>query len=50
MAKTAADGQNLTRPWGRLKNVKIDPLESIGLPSKGDNRHEDPLVHGKITS
>ncbi|KAK7221901.1 hypothetical protein V2G26_009904 [Clonostachys chloroleuca] len=25
-------------PWGRLKPVVQDPLESIGLPSKGDNR------------
>jgi hypothetical protein len=25
--------------WGRLKPVNIDPLESIGLLSKGDNRH-----------
>lgn len=24
--------------WGRLKDVKVDPLESVGLPSKGDNR------------
>ncbi|VUC22470.1 unnamed protein product [Clonostachys rosea] len=25
-------------PWGRLKPVVQDPLESMGLPSKGDNR------------
>ncbi|KAI5860004.1 hypothetical protein GGS23DRAFT_258334 [Durotheca rogersii] len=25
-------------PWSRLKPVDLDPLESIGLPSKGDNR------------
>ncbi|KAF9871400.1 hypothetical protein CkaCkLH20_11047 [Colletotrichum karsti] len=25
-------------PWGRLKPVDLDPLESIGLPSKGDTR------------
>ena len=26
--------------WGRLKDMNIDPLESIGLPSKGDDRHD----------
>ncbi|KAI1800531.1 hypothetical protein F4811DRAFT_26998 [Daldinia bambusicola] len=25
-------------PWSRLKPVDLDPLESMGLPSKGDNR------------
>ncbi|KAI9864283.1 MAG: hypothetical protein M1813_003201 [Trichoglossum hirsutum] len=25
-------------PWGRLKNIPQDALESMGLPSKGDNR------------
>ncbi|KAI0852806.1 hypothetical protein F5Y00DRAFT_226139 [Daldinia vernicosa] len=25
-------------PWSRLKPVDLDPLESIGLPSKGDSR------------
>ncbi|ODA76651.1 hypothetical protein RJ55_07922 [Drechmeria coniospora] len=25
-------------PWGRLKPVVLDPLENIGLPSKGDMR------------
>ncbi|KAI1752531.1 hypothetical protein F4782DRAFT_120831 [Xylaria castorea] len=25
-------------PWSRLKPVELDPLESMGLPSKGDNR------------
>ncbi|KAF5018690.1 hypothetical protein F66182_9304 [Fusarium sp. NRRL 66182] len=25
-------------PWGRLKPVEQDPLQSIGLPSKGDER------------
>lgn len=30
----------MDRKWGRLKDVKVDPLESVGLPSKGDNRHE----------
>ncbi|KAL2758932.1 hypothetical protein ACRALDRAFT_2071357, partial [Sodiomyces alcalophilus JCM 7366] len=27
-----------SRPWGRLKPVDQDPLESFGLPSKGDTR------------
>ncbi|KAI9738066.1 MAG: hypothetical protein M1818_005494 [Claussenomyces sp. TS43310] len=26
------------RPWSRLRPVNLDPLESFGLPSKGDNR------------
>ncbi|KAI2621183.1 hypothetical protein GGR54DRAFT_600506 [Hypoxylon sp. NC1633] len=25
-------------PWSRLKPVELDPLESMGLPSKGDSR------------
>ena len=25
--------------WGRLKSVPVDPLENLGLPSKGDNRY-----------
>ncbi|OTA98232.1 hypothetical protein M426DRAFT_326162 [Hypoxylon sp. CI-4A] len=25
-------------PWSRLKPVDLDPLEAMGLPSKGDNR------------
>ena len=25
-------------PWGRLKPVEQDPLEAMGLPSKGDKR------------
>lgn len=29
-------------PWGRLKPVDQDPLESMGLPSKGDLRY---LLH-----
>ncbi|KAE8445832.1 hypothetical protein EG329_012755 [Mollisiaceae sp. DMI_Dod_QoI] len=24
--------------WGRLKQINVDPLESVGLPSKGDSR------------
>ncbi|KUJ07510.1 uncharacterized protein LY89DRAFT_601174 [Mollisia scopiformis] len=31
-------GRAPSAPWGRLKQVSIDPLESIGLPSKGDDR------------
>ncbi|KAM0259216.1 hypothetical protein ACHAQJ_003421 [Trichoderma viride] len=31
-------GRNPSGPWGRLKPVEQDPLESIGLPSKGDTR------------
>jgi hypothetical protein len=26
-------------PWSRLKPVNLDPLEVLGLPSKGDNRY-----------
>lgn len=29
----------------RLKAVSVDPLESIGLPSKGDNRHVDQVYY-----
>ncbi|KAL7936432.1 hypothetical protein V8C35DRAFT_277855 [Trichoderma chlorosporum] len=31
-------GRNPSGPWGRLKPVEQDPLDSIGLPSKGDTR------------
>ncbi|KAK5996626.1 hypothetical protein PT974_01963 [Cladobotryum mycophilum] len=31
-------GRNPSGPWGRLKPVEQDPLESVGLPSKGDSR------------
>ncbi|KOS22560.1 hypothetical protein ESCO_001979 [Escovopsis weberi] len=30
--------RNPSGPWGRLKPVDQDPLESVGLPSKGDTR------------
>ncbi len=33
--------------WGRLKSVPTDPLEIMGLPSKGDNRHGTFIVHFK---
>lgn len=26
-------------PWGRLKPVELDPLQDMGLPSKGDDRY-----------
>lgn len=31
-------GRTPSAPWSRLKPVELDPLEAIGLPSKGDNR------------
>lgn len=31
-------GRTPSGPWSRLKPVELDPLEAIGLPSKGDNR------------
>ncbi|KAI1179318.1 hypothetical protein F4777DRAFT_469214 [Nemania sp. FL0916] len=31
-------GRATSAPWSRLKPVELDPLESMGLPSKGDNR------------
>ena len=31
-------GRTSSTPWSRLKPVEMDPLEAIGLPSKGDNR------------
>ncbi|KAK8089783.1 hypothetical protein PG997_004744 [Apiospora hydei] len=31
-------GRAPSGPWSRLKPVELDPLEAIGLPSKGDNR------------
>lgn len=31
-------GKAPSAPWSRLKPVELDPLEAIGLPSKGDNR------------
>ncbi len=32
-------GRTPSVPWSRLKPVEMDPLEAIGLPSKGDNRY-----------
>ncbi|KAI1073941.1 hypothetical protein F5B20DRAFT_565265 [Whalleya microplaca] len=34
----ARGGRTPSAPWSRLKPVDLDPLESMGLPSKGDNR------------
>ncbi|KJZ73270.1 hypothetical protein HIM_07274 [Hirsutella minnesotensis 3608] len=31
-------GRAPSGPWGRLKPIEQDPLESMGLPSKGDSR------------
>ncbi|KAI3554474.1 hypothetical protein CABS03_07737 [Colletotrichum abscissum] len=31
-------GRSHSGPWGRLKPVDMDPLDSYGLPSKGDTR------------
>ncbi|KAL2066940.1 hypothetical protein VTL71DRAFT_1364 [Oculimacula yallundae] len=31
-------GRAPSGPWSRLKPMNLDPLEVIGLPSKGDNR------------
>jgi hypothetical protein len=31
-------GRTPSRAWDRLKPVNLDPLEAVGLPSKGDNR------------
>lgn len=31
-------GRSSSHPWGRLRAPDLDPLESMGLPSKGDNR------------
>ncbi|KAI0125517.1 hypothetical protein BJ170DRAFT_596765 [Xylariales sp. AK1849] len=35
---SARGGKAPSAPWSRLKPVELDPLEAIGLPSKGDNR------------
>ncbi|KAH8662977.1 hypothetical protein BGZ60DRAFT_78602 [Tricladium varicosporioides] len=34
----ARGGRTTSGPWNRLKPANFDPLEAIGLPSKGDNR------------
>jgi len=35
---SARGGRAAPGPWSRLKPVNVDPLEVIGLPSKGDHR------------
>ncbi|TVY84243.1 hypothetical protein LSUE1_G002930 [Lachnellula suecica] len=35
---SARGGRANSAPWSRLKPVNLDPLEALGLPSKGDNR------------
>lgn len=34
----ASGGRTPSAAWSRLKPVNLDPLEQMGLPSKGDNR------------
>ncbi|KAJ1333985.1 SAC3 family protein LENG8/THP3 [Microdochium nivale] len=31
-------GRTSSAPWSRLKPIELDPLDALGLPSKGDNR------------
>ncbi|KAI9714080.1 MAG: hypothetical protein M1812_006527 [Candelaria pacifica] len=38
MATPTLGARRPSAAWGRLKSVSMDPLESMGLPSKGDNR------------
>ena len=39
MASIVPPHSHPSTPWGRLKNVPLDRLEEIGLPSKGDSRY-----------
>ncbi|KAL8793015.1 MAG: hypothetical protein Q9195_004419 [Heterodermia aff. obscurata] len=39
MASSTAGTQQTHGPHGRLRAIRLDPLEDIGLPSKGDNRY-----------
>ncbi|KAH8808128.1 hypothetical protein F5884DRAFT_356174 [Xylogone sp. PMI_703] len=45
-------GRGGSGAWGRLKPVNLDPLEAVGLPSKGDKRllnfKEQEKYYGKI--
>lgn len=43
LAMSSRGGRANSAPWSRLKPVNQDPLEAIGLPSKGDNRYVDAL-------
>ena len=38
MARAVGLPMQSTNRWGRLKDIKLDTLESFGLPSKGDKR------------
>ncbi|KZF19793.1 hypothetical protein L228DRAFT_271112 [Xylona heveae TC161] len=41
----ASPTRNFKRPsgaWGRLKSISTDPLDAVGLPSKGDTKLLDP--------
>lgn len=39
MAGALAGHRRPSAPWNRLKSIPVDPLEDVGLVSKGDNRH-----------
>ncbi|KAH7193228.1 uncharacterized protein B0J16DRAFT_73900 [Fusarium flagelliforme] len=38
MPRRGRGGRMPSGPWGRLKPVELDPLQDMGLPSKGDDR------------
>ena len=38
MQRPNASHNFVTQKWGRLKPINVDPLEAVGLPSKGDKR------------
>jgi hypothetical protein len=42
---SARGNRSNSGPWGRLKPVNLDPLEAVGLPSKGDNRYNGHLCY-----
>ena len=37
-------------PWSRLRPAQIDPLESMGLVSKGDERHVSALCRHLLSN
>lgn len=39
MAGHSNGSRRPTTAWSRLKTVTVDPLEDMGLLSKGDSRH-----------